>query len=1416
MNKRVAAMDDHNKEHGGKHQKLMAPDADDIDPINFARSYQIEALEKAIKQNTIVYLETGSGKTLIAIMLIRYYGNQIRKPSPFVAVFLAPTVHLVGQQSEVVKMHTDLKVGKYWGELGVDFWDASTWENEMATHEVLVMTPRILLDALRHGFFGIDRIKLLIFDECHNARGNSDYACILKEFYHPQYHSTPTRIPRIFGMTACLVKSKGAISPEAYAKQILEFENLMNSKVFTVANESVLAKFIPFSTPKVKLYDDVELPHMLYVIEDQLVNLKLKYLKSMKEQNSSDASKGSAVKNVNKLCETFCFCVKDLGLWLAYQAAKVLSNSETVVYFWEEKDGSVDERIVQSFSQAVCGIFLQYIPSGPTWSISKDCSESLNAGLLTSRVNCLIESLMEYRQTKELRCIIFVERVVTAIALNSLLSEVVASNGWTTTYMAGSTSGLNSQRRKEHFNIIDLFRKGAVNIIVATQILEEGLDVQRCNLVIRFDPSKTVCSFIQSRGRARMEGSDYLLIIKSGDTTEFSRVNNYLASGEIMREESLRYASLPCAPPKNRMCDEELYRVESTGALATLSSSIALIYYYCSQLPSDRYFTPTPRFIFDDEFNKCTLHLPNSCPLQTVCAQGPKNVLKSLVCLKACQKLHEIGALTDNLLPVSFDNEIKPNSSGDTNIEEKQANYFPGELVSIWHPHSEDLYHCYRITMKKHYDYEVPFSNIILAVKFDLGNDFTHTDFELVVSRGSVTVDIAYSGSIHLDAEQVYMGTKFQISVLRLLIDRNMNKLADSISSLQENVTLPRVTYLLLPSINTNRKSPVIDWDCVSSFIPTTAACSRDNMLKLHKKSCFGRNHVHCIRTYDKVVCRCMLVNSLVVTPHNGYVYCISDILDELDGNSLLKSNKEAHTYKDHYRSKHGIYLKYDEEPLLRARRSFTVQNYLRKQQCNSEKESTTAWVELPPELCCILLSNISLDTLYSFSMLPSIMHRVESILLAINLKILQIAHPTRNDIPTMKVLEAITTKKCQEGFSLETLETLGDSFLKYAVSQQLYKSNEYHHEGLLTSQRERIVSNNALCKLACKRNLQGFIRLECFDPKFWVIPGDSSECPGLKETSTKIYTMGTREMKSKVIADVVEALIGAYLVTGGELSALFFMNWLGIEVDFIKQVPSDNHLVSQPDRHVSVIQLESILNHSFRDSSYLVEALTHGSYQLQEIPRCYQRLEFLGDSVLDYLITDYMYTKYPGISPGQLTNLRSSAVNNDCYALAAIKSGLHKHILHMSSLLHEQMKNFMASNDHLLLVDTCGWESETSVPKVLGDIIESLAGAILIDSGYDKDTVWKCIRPILEPLATLDSMKIQPIVELENLCRSKGYESETRVGCVDGETSITVEVKADGVLYSDTRSGMKKKEGKKLAAKAVLRMLKENMAKNC
>lgn len=54
-----------------------------------------------------------------------------------------------------------------------------------------------------------------------------------------------------------------------------------------------------------------------------------------------------------------------------------------------------------------------------------------------------------------------------------------------------------------------------------------------------------------------------------------------------MRKESLRHASLPCVPLESDLQEDDFYCVESTGAVVSLSSSISLIYFYCSRLPSD-------------------------------------------------------------------------------------------------------------------------------------------------------------------------------------------------------------------------------------------------------------------------------------------------------------------------------------------------------------------------------------------------------------------------------------------------------------------------------------------------------------------------------------------------------------------------------------------------------------------------------------------------------------------------------------------------------------------------------------------------------------------------------------------------------------------------------------------------------------
>lgn len=105
-------------------------------------------------------------------------------------------------------------------------------------------------------------------------------------------------------------------------------------------------------------------------------------------------------------------------------------------------------------------------------------------------------------------------------------------------------------------------------------------------------------------------------------------------------------------------------------------------------------------------------------------------------------------------------------------------------------------------------------------------------------------------------------------------------------------------------------------------------------------------------------------------------------------------------------------------------------------------------------------------------------------------------------------------------------------------------------------------------------------------------------------------------------------------------------------------------------------------------------------SHFLYDIFLFLQRLEYLGDSVLDYLITMHLYRVYPGMSPGQLTDMRSASVNNDCYAMSAIKVQLHKHVLHASQELH---KHIVATLDKFddQSSSSFGWESEATFPKV-------------------------------------------------------------------------------------------------------------------
>ena len=79
------------------------------------------------------------------------------------------------------------------------------------------------------------------------------------------------------------------------------------------------------------------------------------------------------------------------------------------------------------------------------------------------------------------------------------------------------------QERIKLEQTIQKFKTGRINCLVSTDVLEEGIDVTQCNLVIRFDPILTFRSYLQSKGRARAKPSKYIVMIESykvGTVTE--------------------------------------------------------------------------------------------------------------------------------------------------------------------------------------------------------------------------------------------------------------------------------------------------------------------------------------------------------------------------------------------------------------------------------------------------------------------------------------------------------------------------------------------------------------------------------------------------------------------------------------------------------------------------------------------------------------------------------------------------------------------------------------------------------------------------------------------------------------------------------------------------------------------------------
>lgn len=373
--------------------------------ISSPREYQVELFERAKVQNTIAVLDTGSGKTLIAALLLRHVideelEHRANGADKRIAFFLVDSVALVFQQYAVLKCNLNQKMESFCGDMGCDLWSKELWEKHINENMAIVCTAEVLNQCLHHSFITMRQINLLIFDEAHHAKRNHAYARIIKDFYASE--PDQSLLPRIFGMTASPVDARTNLKRAA-----AELEALLHSQIATASNASLIQYAYKKTNEQVVNYDPLapSTESQLFQRVYQLVG---------------------GIKECSKPLAYAIMASSDLGIWVADRVLLVSFTGEEVKKL-EAKIESNFHKQAQSDSlplsnlesrkeklQSAHQIVMANIFASPELSLSQ----------LSSKVLKLADSLRErFERTTFDKCIVFVKQRYTA----KLLADLFAS-----------------------------------------------------------------------------------------------------------------------------------------------------------------------------------------------------------------------------------------------------------------------------------------------------------------------------------------------------------------------------------------------------------------------------------------------------------------------------------------------------------------------------------------------------------------------------------------------------------------------------------------------------------------------------------------------------------------------------------------------------------------------------------------------------------------------------------------------------------------------------------------------------------------------------------------------------------------------------------------------------------------------------
>ncbi|KAM0427486.1 hypothetical protein ACHAPT_007446 [Fusarium lateritium] len=487
------------------------------------RDYQFSIVKNSLFNNTLVALPTGLGKTFIAATVMLNFHRWTKTAK---LVFVAPTKPLVAQQVDacyniagIPRSETTLLTGDIPPALRVDEWEA---------RRVFFMTPQTLLNDISHGYADPKQIALLVIDEAHRAVGEYAYAKVTKlirrfstSFRVLALTATPgSKMETVqevidnLGISHCEIRTEDSIDIRQYVHQ----KNI-EQVVLDPSDEMCLISEL--FTKALKPLTDKLSSQNIWFGRNPMAITAFGLLQSQKEwfaTRGRHANQGvqHMMRAVFSVLTSIAHSIKLLNFHGIKPFYDNLADLRSEQEGKGEKGSKYKRQLIQDSN------FQEMMDRISKWLRTDGF---VGHPKLTALADTVLNHFMDKGEGSATRVIVFseyrdsAEEIVRMLNTHRPLIKASIFVG-----QADSKRG-EGMKQAQQIAAIERFKRGEFNVLVATSIGEEGLDIGQVDLIVCYDSSASPIRMLQRMGRTgrKRAGNIVLLLMRGKEEEQFAK-----------------------------------------------------------------------------------------------------------------------------------------------------------------------------------------------------------------------------------------------------------------------------------------------------------------------------------------------------------------------------------------------------------------------------------------------------------------------------------------------------------------------------------------------------------------------------------------------------------------------------------------------------------------------------------------------------------------------------------------------------------------------------------------------------------------------------------------------------------------------------------------------------------------------------